>query len=94
MIAEDNNKAKSFLKRFFSEELSLILSVISFACIIISAIVFLVFGNWNFSQTLDESIIGQFGDFIGGVIGTILAFAVAVLYYVALREQRKDIGYF
>jgi hypothetical protein len=51
-----------------------------------------VFGSWNFSQTLDESKIGQFGDFIGGVIGTILAFVAAVLYYVALKEQRKDIA--
>jgi hypothetical protein len=91
-VENNGSQAKSFFDKFFSERLSLILSVISFCCIIISAIVFCVFGSWNFSQILDESKIGQFGDFIGGVIGTILAFVAAILYYVALREQRKDIA--
>lgn len=40
---------------------------------------------------LDEEKIAQFGDFIGGVVGTLLAFSASLLYYVALKEQQKDI---
>lgn len=87
-----DNNSESIINKFFSEKLSLILSIISLSCIVIAAVIFLIFGNWHFSSILDEGIIGQFGDFIGGVIGTILAFVAAVLYYVALREQRRDIA--
>ena len=43
-------------------------------------------------QILDEAKVAQFGDFVGGVVGTLLAFVAAILYYVALKEQRKDIA--
>jgi uncharacterized membrane protein required for colicin V production len=88
----DNPKPTKFSEKFFSENLSRILAIISFICIIVAAVVFFIFGSWEFSSTLDESIIGQFGDFIGGVFGTLLAFVAAILYYVALKEQRKDIA--
>lgn len=59
--------------------------------IVLGAIVFIVFGDWEFSFTLSEEKVGQFGDFVGGVVGTILAFVGVILYYIALTEQRKDI---
>ena len=40
---------------------------------------------------MSEEKVGQFGDFVGGFIGTILAFAASLLYLLALREQRKDV---
>jgi len=80
------------IEKFFSEKMSYILSIIALSCIIIAAIIFFIFGNWQFSWILNEEKIGQFGDFIGGVVGTLLAFVAAILYYVALREQRKDIA--
>lgn len=84
-------KCKKIIDSFFSDSLSFILSIVAFSCILISIIVFFVWGNWTFSWVLNEEKVGQFGDFIGGVVGTILAFVAAILYYVALREQRKDI---
>lgn len=87
----ERNSNRLFQK-FFSEKMSYTLSVIALSCIIIAAIIFLLLGDWKFSWILNEEKIGQFGDFIGGVVGTLLAFVAAILYYVALREQRKDIA--
>ena len=89
-MSEDNSK-KSFSDRFFSDTTALITSLISLGVFFLSLIVFLYFGSWNFSWVLDEQIVANYGDFVGGVIGTLLAFTAAILYYVALREQRKDV---
>lgn len=78
-------------RKFFSEKTSAILAILSFVLMVLAPIVFIIWGSWSFSDSLDESIIGQFGDFIGGVVGTLMAFVAAILYYVALKEQRKDI---
>lgn len=75
----------------FSEKTARILSFIGLLMIVMGAIVFIVFGDWEFSFTLSEEKVGQFGDFVGGVVGTILAFVGVILYYIALTEQRKDI---
>ncbi len=77
--------------KVFSEKLSAIIAITSLICFFVAIFVFLFYGSWQFSQVLDESKVGQFGDFIGGVVGTLLAFVAAILYYVALKEQRKDI---
>lgn len=79
-------------KSFFSERTGKILAISGLVSILIGVIVYLAFGSWGFTTTLDEAKIGQFGDFIGGVVGSILALAGIVLYYVALKEQRKEIG--
>lgn len=39
-----------------------------------------------------DSEYGQLGDFIGGLVGSLWAFAGVVLFYVALTEQREDIN--
>lgn len=62
--------------------LILVLSIILFA--------------WNSSLFLlndeaDTSKLGQFGDLIGGLVGSIWAVAGVILFYLALREQRRDI---
>lgn len=75
----------------FSEKTARILSFIGLLMIVLGTIVFIVFGDWEFSFTLSEEKVGQFGDFVGGVVGTILAFVGVILYYIALTEQRKDI---
>lgn len=43
------------------------------------------------SQQIDSSKFGQFGDYVGGLIGSLWAFAGVILFYVALTEQREDI---
>lgn len=65
--------------------------VLSLICFVLAIAFFVVFRSWKFSTTIDETIVGQFGDFVGGVIGTLLAFAASLLYYIALKEQQKDV---
>lgn len=79
-------------KSFFSERTGKILALIGLLSILVAGIIFLILGSWSFTSVLDEAKIGMFGDFIGGVVGSILALAGIVLYYVALKEQRREIG--
>ncbi|MBN8697694.1 MAG: hypothetical protein J0L87_14275 [Bacteroidetes bacterium] len=59
--------------------------------LLISAIpIFLWKDNIDLNQDIDASKFGQFGDFIGGVIGTLWALASVILFYLALSDQRKD----
>lgn len=74
------------------EKWGISLSIIGAVFIIISGIVFFVFRSWEFSYVVNEEKVGQFGDFIGGVVGSIFALAGVFLYYAALKEQRKDIS--
>ena len=78
--------------KIFSEKLSAIIAITSLICLLVSIYIFIIHGSWQFSPILDEAKIAQFGDFVGGVVGTLLAFVAAILYYVALKEQRKDIA--
>lgn len=87
-MVEEN---KRFIDRFFSDNTAIIIAIVSLVILFFSIIVFLCFGSWSFSWILDEQIVANYGDFVGGVVGTLLAFTAAILYYVALREQRKDV---
>ncbi|HRH68487.1 MAG TPA: putative phage abortive infection protein [Flavobacteriales bacterium] len=56
----------------------------------------LVFFVWkesgvSTSAEIDAAKFGQFGDYVGGLIGSIWALAGVILFYVALTEQRQDI---
>lgn len=81
-------KVKNML---YAECFSVYIVSIAFFLLLISIGVFIICGDWKWSWTLNEEKIGQFGDFIGGAIGTILAFAASLLYLIALKEQRKDV---
>lgn len=77
---------------FFSENTGKILSISGIVIIVITIIAYLKNGSWKYSWTFDEAVIGQFGDFIGGFIGSLFSLAGVILFYVALKEQRKDIS--
>ena len=89
-MTESNEQDKKEI--FFSENTGKLFAVGGIIFIIMAAIIFIVLGNWNFSKTLDEEKIAQFGDFIGGIIGSLFSLAGVILFYVALKEQRKDIN--
>ena len=74
-----------------TEKFSLGIVFLSFIGFIFSIVIFAVCGDWEFSTVLSEEKVAQFGDFTGGVIGTLLAFAASLLYYIALKEQQKDV---
>lgn len=80
-----------YINFIVTEKFSLLMVWASFIGLVCSSIIFIIFGDWSISLILDEEKIAQFGDFIGGVIGTLLAFAASLLYYVALKEQQKDV---
>lgn len=88
MPDKENNR---IWEKVFTEKAGFVLVVVGFAIIIGAAIAFIFFSHWPFSCTIDEEVVGQFGDFVGGVVGTLFALAGVVLYYVALNEQRKDL---
>lgn len=46
--------------------------------------------NISFGAEIDAGKFGTFGDFIGGVLGSIWSLCGVLLFYSALKEQRKD----
>lgn len=61
--------------------------------LVIIALVFFLWSDFNFSSSekINSEKFGQFGDFIGGIVGSIWALAGVLLFYIALTEQRRDI---
>src|ERR1700752_4634078 len=48
-------------------------------------------GFWIWSKNrIDFPTTGEFGDFIGGVVGTIFALAGTLLIYLSFKEQTKQ----
>jgi len=74
------------------ENTSLVLITIGVVLVLI-AIIFFLWSDLSFSPTekINSEKFGQFGDFIGGIVGSIWALAGVLLFYIALTEQRKDI---
>lgn len=82
-----------FLNLFQEKNTVAIILVISGIVLIIPFVFFLwqrTFFDWN--QPVDASMLGTLGDFVGGVLGSIWALVGIILFYLALREQRKDIA--
>jgi len=77
--------------KIFSEKTAKVLSWVGLTLIILGAFIFILCRSWDFSWTISEEKVGQFGDFVGGVVGCIFAFVGVILYYVALTDQREDI---
>lgn len=75
-----------------SEKAALISIGIGLIIFLISIFLFLYKGSWNYSSEydIDEAKIGQYGDFIGGIIGSLFSLVGVILFYVALKDQRKD----
>lgn len=76
----------------FTEKTSKILMVVGIVLFFIGLILFF-WQSISIDTTLqiDSSKFGQFGDYVGGLIGSLWAFAGVILFYVALTEQRDDI---
>ncbi|MBA0884945.1 putative phage abortive infection protein [Flavobacterium undicola] len=93
MIDSNTNESiqKPFHEKVFTEKTGVILSFISLGILLIGIYIFAHYGSWQKNVAIDESKIAQFGDFIGGIVGTLVAFVGIILYYVALTEQRNDI---
>jgi len=79
------------MKNILTEKFSKRLLFIGLIFLIIGFILF-IWNDWSFNLTnkLQSEKVAQFGDFVGGLIGSIWTLAGVILFYVALTEQRKD----
>jgi len=79
------------MKNLLTEKFSKKLLATGILLLIVGLILFL-WNDFNFSikNKIQSDKIAQFGDFVGGLIGSIWALAGVILFYVALSEQRKD----
>lgn len=50
-----------------------------------------IWQDWNTSFYIDKSTASEIGDFLGGFVGSIWSLAGILLFYSALKLQRKDL---
>lgn len=77
----------NWFHKFYIQLISYKYEIIVFIIIIIGTIFFLVHRTYNFSDPIDASLWGQYGDYIGGVAGTMLAYISIKLLNRNLQEQ-------
>lgn len=70
--------------------------ILKFAIFLVIIIIpLIVFFLWQENLTINEKIshdkFGTFGDFFGGIVGSIWSLCGIVLFYLALKSQRKDL---
>lgn len=78
------------MKQWLSPEKVINFSASITLTIIPLAIVFFWNVDFDLEKVADSSKIGAFGDFFGGIVGSFWAFTGVLLFYSALKDQRKD----
>lgn len=75
-----------------TEKFSRILLLIGIILFVVGPIFFLwnEFDSLSLNNKIQSEKFGQFGDIVGGFIGSIWSLAGVILFYVALTEQRRD----
>lgn len=64
---------------------------ISLVIIIVPLIIFFLWQeNFTLNGKISHDKFGTFGDFFGGIIGSIWSLCGVILFYLALKSQRKD----
>lgn len=63
--------------------------IISLLILIIGFLFFIYHRNYDLSSPIDSSLWGQYGDYVGGLIGTLLAYVSIKLLNRNLQEQIK-----
>lgn len=76
-----------FLKKY-TIQISILFMIIGL-CIIIISIIIHPFNDWSF--VVDPELSGQFGSFIGGIVGPLFSLVAALLLYNTLVTQRKTL---
>ena len=79
------------MKNILTEKFSKTLLVIGLILLVIGFTLF-IWNDFNLKteNKLNSEKVAQFGDLVGGLIGSIWALAGVILFYVALTEQRTD----
>jgi hypothetical protein len=78
--------------KLFSEKLSRGIVITGIALFFIGVFLFL-WQDYSFDggRRINAEKVAQFGDYVGGLIGSLWALAGVILFYVALTDQREDI---
>lgn len=63
---------------------------LGFAIVIVGFIIFQWNVHFNLKGKIDPATVGQYGDLIGGTVGTLWALLGVIFFYIALTEQRED----
>lgn len=56
-----------------------------------SVYIFIIYKHIFWLGDIDKDLFGIFGDFIGGVVGTLFTIATTVLVYQTFRSQKEDV---
>ncbi|MFN1215791.1 putative phage abortive infection protein [Chryseobacterium kwangjuense] len=83
---------EKFYQFLFEERTASKVVIFGLMITLLMLLLFLIKGSWNFSfsESIGEDKIGQFGDFVGGFVGTLFSLVGVILFYVSLKEQRAD----
>jgi hypothetical protein len=76
--------------KFLSLRFAINLIIAGLIVVAISLILLIPFRTYFIASPIDNELIGQFGDFIGGIAGSLWALAGVIMFYVALHEQKED----
>ena len=82
----------TLIKRIFlSENLAITLLIFGIVLILMFLIAFVLSADYlSFGAKVDTVLISQFGDIVGGVIGSLWALAGVILFYLALESQKES----
>lgn len=79
------------MKNILSEKNSVRLLWFGILLFLLGVIIFIWKETFSTQEQINSEKFSQFGDLIGGIIGSIWSLAGVILFYVALTEQRNDI---
>jgi len=71
---------------------ALIIIILGFAIILFTILAYAKNGYINPDKFINATIIGTFGDFIGGFVGTIFSLATVLLVYLAYQSQKDELN--
>jgi len=66
--------------------------IVSAVLIVVTIMIYFSSGFINLSLKVDPTVIGTFGDFIGGFIGTLLTLVTVLLVWLTYSAQKKEFG--
>jgi len=78
------------INKIISADLIIKISLLLLIFSLVIVILFFWNETLNIEKEIDNSKFGTFGDFFGGVLGSIWSLDGILLFYYALREQRQD----
>lgn len=88
---EQASRPPGYLRWILTETSSLWLMIIGLSIIVIGVFIFLNgdYSSIDPSAEVKSDKVGQFGDFIGGLAGSLWALAGVILFYIALTKQKE-----